>query len=44
MKNEQISRIEGFINSLEYNQMGDGQQALVLQSELTVIGGGKLWV
>lgn len=41
MKNDQIARIEGFINSLEHNQMEEGQQALVLQAELFVIGGNN---
>lgn len=39
MKNDQIARIEGFINSLEHNPMGEETQALVLQSELDLIGG-----
>lgn len=38
-KEDQITRIEGFLNSLEYAPMGDGQQALVLQPEFSVIGG-----
>lgn len=40
-KETQLSRITEYVKSLQHNQVGDDQQALILQSELTVIGGAN---
>ena len=37
--NEQIKRIQGFVESLEKNVLNEEQQSLVLSSDLNSIGG-----